>query len=462
MSFDEMYTKVVDGKYSFGTGSWAVASPHITMKLNEYGEYQPELKESANLPSEKELKAMQDSCLSLSEKNESDVAEKAFSNIPDIKFDNRIGFYSGLYIGHVTEGKFRENGSSGGFGTWIFKELLERGKIDGVIQVKESTENSKLFEYGISNSLEQICTSAKTRYYPVELSEVINKIKNTDGNYAIIGLPSYIMETRLLSDVFPQLKKRIKFMIGLICGHQKSTKFAEFLAWQCGINPGNLQRINFRKKMKDGNASDYAIEVTGLVNGKSQTIVRRMRDLIGSDWGQGIFKISASDFTDDVMNETADVTLGDAWLPEYVKDSKGNNVIIVRNPVIKEIIEDGIKNSKISVTRVNVEKVFSSQAAHFRHTQRELAYRLYKKEKAKMWVPQKRVVASNDFPWIRKRIQDKREEICKKVPLIYAKAVNKNDIMYFETRMAKLSKSYKNLYTIKGIQDKIKKELKLK
>jgi len=461
LSFEEMYRKVVENNYDFGTGTWAVISPHIKMRLNERGEYVPVLKDESKLISKNELELMQQTCLSLSSQNKNDIANRVFSNVPKIKYDKKLGFYSGLYIGHVIEGKYRENGSSGGFGTWIFKELLERGEIDGVIQVKESKDQSKLFEYGISNNLSELCKNAKTRYYPVEFSDVINKIKQTTGNYAIIGLPSYIMEMRLLSEADPEIKARIKFMIGLICGHQKSTKFAEFLAWQCGIKPGDLEHINFRKKMNDGPASDYAIEVTGLINGKSQTVIRRMRDLIGSDWGQGIFKVRASDFTDDVMNETADVTLGDAWLPEYVQDKKGNNVIIVRNPVIQKIIEDGIKNNKISVLKVDEEKIFSSQAAHYRHTHQELAYRLYKKMKGKKWAPKKQVLASNNFPWIRKRIQDKREEICVKVPIIYAEAVKRNDIMYFETRMQKLSKSYKNLYTIKGIQDKIKKELKI-
>jgi len=39
-----------------------------------------------------------------------------------------------------------------------------------------------------------------------------------------------------------------------------------------------------------------------------------------------------------VFAETADVVLGDAWLPEYVQDSDGTNVVVTRNQDIRQLI----------------------------------------------------------------------------------------------------------------------------
>ncbi|WP_263853521.1 coenzyme F420 hydrogenase/dehydrogenase beta subunit N-terminal domain-containing protein [Lactiplantibacillus pentosus] len=178
-------------------------------------------------------------------------------------------------FGHVLEGNYRKNGSSGGFVTWICSQLLRHDYIDAVIHVKESKQAGKLFEYGISRNELELDAGAKTKYYPVEYSEVIKTVKNVPGRYAVVGLPSYIMELRLLSEQDPVVKERLKFMIGLVCGHQKTTKFAEFLAWQCGIKPGDLKSINFRKKQDDAPASKYAIELVGIVDGKEQTIVKK-------------------------------------------------------------------------------------------------------------------------------------------------------------------------------------------
>lgn len=442
--------------YDFGTGAWSVINDKIKIKLNSFGEYRYEAEDSSldNLSNE-EIEELKQSNLFLSNNNENRISNGLFGDIPNIKFDSKLGYYSSLFVGHVSEGEYRSNGSSGGFGTWILKELMERNIIDGVIHVKESSSTDKLFEYGISRTIEEISNGAKTKYYPVEYSKVIKLILATPGNYAIVGLPSYITELRLLSEQNPVLKERIKIAVGLVCGHQKSTKFAEYLAWQCGIKPGDLETINFRKKMKDSPANDYAIEVTGLIGGHRETIVKKMKDLHGRNWGEGFFKVRASDFTDDVMNETADVTLGDAWLEEYTRDSKGNNIIVVRNPLIQSIIEDGIMHKLIDVDIVDKSVIIRSQASHYRHTYDELGYRLYKQKKRQIWIPKKRVEPNNSLSWIRKKIQDKREEICIKVPILYKKAVENNDIDFFTNKSMKLSNGYRNLYRLKKIMSKL-------
>ncbi|MGC9322644.1 MAG: Coenzyme F420 hydrogenase/dehydrogenase, beta subunit C-terminal domain, partial [Kosmotogaceae bacterium] len=68
-------------------------------------------------------------------------------------------------------------------------------------------------------------------------------------------------------------------------------------------------------------------------------MTKKASDFYGYNWGYGFFKYKACDYCDDVVSETADVSVGDAWLPEYVNDSGGTNVVIVRNPVIKKIID---------------------------------------------------------------------------------------------------------------------------
>lgn len=460
--FENIYDKIVKNKYDFGTGSWAVINNNIEMKLDKYGEYHPYQRDDQYQYTDSEIDKLKQTCLSTSDLNESDIATKLFSQIEGIKHDDDLGYYSGLYVGHVTEGDFRSNGSSGGFGTWIFSQLLQNDEIDFVINVIESNTKNKLFEYSITDNLKGIKSGAKTKYYPVEFSEVINLLKKNPGRYAIVGLPSFIMELRLLAESDPVINERLKYTVGLVCGHQKSTKFAEFLAWQCGIKPGDLEKINFRKKQDNYSADRYAIEVTGKIDGKEQTVVREMRDLVGNDWGQGFFKVRASDFTDDVMNETADITLGDAWLPEYTQDSKGNNIVIVRNPTIQRIITDGIKDGKLAVDVVDDKTIYRSQASHFKHTKYELAYRLFKKQKNHEWYPKKRIKPSSNLSWTRKRIQDQRETICLNIPKYYQEALSKNDIQYFINKANKLSMKYKRIYLGKRIVSKLQRMLNLK
>ena len=440
--------------YSEASGVCAVVDDRIIMELNDYGLYEEKVIADENSELHPFVEYVSPNLNK--ETNESKIAKDLYARVDGIKYDKKIGFYKSLYVGHVLEGDYRENGSSGGMGTWIVKELFEKGLIDGVIHVKENTDKNSpiLFQYDISRSVEEIKEGAKSKYYPVEFSKVIKKVKEIPGRYAIVGIPSFIMAIRLLAEKDKIVDERIKYTIGLVCGHQKSSKFAEALAWQVGIKPGNLKYINFRKKLLDRPANNYGVEMTGIIDGKEVTIIKPTKELLGQNWGQGFFKAKASDFTDDVMNETADITLGDAWLPEYIKDSKGNNIVVVRHPQIDELITEGIKSGRLNLDIVDKETIIKSQLAHFRHTQEELAYRLYKKDKAMKWRPQKRVEASKNIPFLRRKVQDMREEISKQSHIVYKKAVELDNLDYFINEMSKLSKKYSRIYKLIDIQNK--------
>src|SRR5690606_5696927 len=98
-----------------------------------------------------------------------------------------IGFYRSTYAGYVKEGSFREMGSSGGMGSWLAYTLLDKGLVDGIIHVHSksySDDDPRLFKYGISRSLEEIKNNSKSRYYPIELSEVLDFVSQTEGRFA--------------------------------------------------------------------------------------------------------------------------------------------------------------------------------------------------------------------------------------------------------------------------------------
>lgn len=438
--------------YSEGSGVTAIVDSNITLKLNEFGIYE----EQVNLGEDNDLHPNVEFVSPYLNKSvtESDISDLLYKNTEGIHYDNNLGYYLSLYAGYVKEGDYRLQASSGGLGTWIFKELFERDLIDGVIHVKRNSDSSSniMFKYEISRSIQDIREGAKTKYYPVELSEVLNLVKENPGRYAIIGIPSFIMAVRLLSNVEPIFKERIHYTVGLICGHQKSSKFCEAIAWQTGIKPNDLTNIDFRKKICNQSAGDYGVEITGLINHQEITITKPMKEIVVGDWGVGYFKQVSSDYTDDVMNETADMTIGDAWLPEYTNDWEGNNVAIIRHPLMQKIIEEGIEKNLLKLDTISPEKIFASQAAHFRHTRDELAYRLAKKDQAKQWRPTLRIQASLRTPYLRQKVQDLRMHIAAQSHIVFKEAVQRQDFTFFEKEMKRLTKHYRHIYRMIWIQ----------
>ncbi|MEA5564730.1 Coenzyme F420 hydrogenase/dehydrogenase, beta subunit C-terminal domain [Anabaena sp. UHCC 0399] len=447
---NQLLETVIEGGYCVGCGACAsVSGSPLKMELDADKKLQASI-DTLSKPAFSSHSILSVCPFSSQSLNEDQISQEVFHN--DCKYHHQIGYYLDTYAGYVAEDDYRDRGSSGGMGTWIVTNLLSQGLVDGVIHIHQrhpSPTDPRLFHYQISTTIEQVRNGAKSRYYPVEMSEVMQLIREQPGRYAIVGIPCFIKAVRLLMRQDQLLAERIRFCVGLICGHLKSMRFAEMLAWQCGIEPGNLLAIDFRKKLPDANANRYGVEVTGLQAGKIVTHVSPVYDLYGTDWGLGFFKYKACDYCDDVVAETADVTVGDAWLPQYVKDSQGTNVVIVRHPVIQDMIERAMTAGTLQMDRISADEVAQSQKSGFQHRREGLAYRLYLTEQRGDWYPQKRVKPSASH--LNKNLQARqimRVALAAQSHLACKNAVDAGQFSVFKQQLDPLVQKYKQLYQV--------------
>ena len=443
---DTLFNTVVGGDYCSGCGACAVvADSALEMKLDRYGRLQPVAKPDTTKVDAEVLAVCPFSDRSA---NEDQIGKELFAD--NCTYHDRIGYHAATYAGYVTEADFRDRGSSGGMGTWILQELFQQGLVDRIIHVKQhqpDSDNPTLFQFEISDSLEEIRRGAKSRYYPVEISQVMQQVKQQPGKYAIVGIPCFIKSIRLLAKQDPILQERIKFCLGLVCGHLKTSHFADMFAWQCGIEPGNLTEIDFRKKIPGQNANKYGVEMIGTQDGKEIKEIRSNYELYGYLWGHGFFKYQACDYCDDVVAETADVTVGDAWLPQYVEDSQGTNVVVVRNRAIQQLIDRGMAAGRLKLDLISADDVAQSQDAGLRHRREGLAYRLHLKDTAGVWRPQKRVSADGDrFNSRLQKIHQTRVAMANKSHTAFLAAMQAKDFNLFKNTMQPLVEAYNKLY----------------
>lgn len=433
-------------KYSVHSGVFSGIDGDISMQLDEYGEYQYVCNHKINDTILKKLNELD--IMSDYSSNEDLLGYEIFGKLKNIKHNNLLGYYNSLYAGYIKEGTFRERASSGGFGTWILCELLRLGFVDYVIHptpVDPKNNDGILFRYKISKTIDEIQDGSKSFYYPVELSEVLKNVKKTPGKYAIIGISDYITELRLLCEKEDIFKKRIKFMVGLFNAHQKTTKYAEALAWEQGIKPGNLKKVNFRVKSDEGEAWEYCHHFESLEN--DIDITKNIKNSPLQRWNLGFFKSYFSDFTDNAFNELADITIGDAWLNDYIKDPKGNNILIIRNNIIKNIINNAILENRVQLDVLDEETMISSQQI-VSHIINELPYRLYKEGKHNYFVPKKRIKPLKKISLFRRLIQTLRIYILNHNKYIYKKAVQKNNFSIYINFANKCLKLNDFLYKI--------------
>jgi len=431
--------EIVSNDYCIGCGACSVVkgSPY-TMQMDPEGKYQATL--SSNDEDDSSLLLV---CpFSGKTSNEDEIGKKLYEDVTGIQHNPYLGYFIKNYAGGVSEDTYREKGSSGGFGSWLAISLLEEHLVDYIIHVRPSERSSILFEYTISSTREEVREGAKSKYYPVEFSVVMDIVRGTPGRYLFIGVPCFVKAVRLLAEQEPIFKERIVFTMGLVCGHLKTDRFAKSIGWELGIHPDKLASIDFRVKLADSTANSYGVAVRDKDTQKET--VSPMRNILVSNWGHGLFRYNACDYCDDVLAETADITIGDAWLPEYIKDGRGTNIIVVRNPAILTLVEKNY--NKLSIKELSAEKVYESQAGGFRHRREGLSYRLYLKDLKTEWRPKKRVAPNNHIPSKRKKIYEQRIALASKANEAYEEALGANDFAIFKDRLTPLLNSYTKLY----------------
>jgi len=409
MNQRKVVSEVVKHDLCIGCGLCAGVCPsgNLTMKWNEYGEYNPveqgHCLENCSL------------CLKVcpfmdGNDNEDSLGEKLFAATPDIKHTKETGYYLQCYAGYSRN---REIGASGGMTSFVLERLLKHGLVDKVVSVSPRNDPDALFQFRVMDTPKEIQESAGSAYYPVHLADVVKYILEQEGTYTITALPCFAKALRLAAENLPVLKKRIKYILGLVCGQLKSSFYTSYIASLAGVDEP-LRRCYFREKAPDQPANNFAFTCEG-ITGKTGHI--RWNEGVSQVWTSRWFTPIACNFCDDVFAEVADAVFMDAWLPGYRLDPKGTNLLLVRNKELLSLLEES-NQKDIYLTPLPVSEIIKSQAGVLRLKTEQLSYRLYKSAGKGLKTPQKRVLMKNMTfsPLRRKEIEklDKMQELSRK------------------------------------------------
>ncbi len=375
-----------------GCGVCAGVCPNssLSIRFNRYGEYNPY--ENGSCVDKC------DACLNVcpfseDSKDEGRIADGKFSVQAGIRHDEYTGYYLQPYIGYSAVEGHRRNGASGGIGTWILEKMLTSGMADFVVCVSPADEPGKLFAYRITDSVNDIRSSAKSVYYPVELSSAIRHMLKTEGRYAVVGLPCALKGLELARERSRRLRGRVVATIGLTCGQMKSANYTQFLAGLAGVS-NNLKDVTYRSKEGTASAADFKFICTDSEGNRGELSFQRD---VNEIWTGRWFTPGACNFCDDVFAEVADVALMDAWLDGYMNDNKGTNIVLARDGRIRDLLERGMLDEELCLTSTPIDNVIKSQTAAINVKRNHIRYRLYKRNQDKDRAITKRVAMSRDI-----------------------------------------------------------------
>ena len=446
----EEIKKVLDNGFCIGCGICSAVENHsgdatMVTELNADGFFRARI-----IASDRDVNSDVEKVCPFSDAapNEDLLADKRFSGVVS-NYKKRIGFYEDIYAGYVSEGEYRALGSSGGSVSWVVDQLLISDEIDFVVHVKPTADNSSvILKYQISSCKEEASDRRKSSYYPIELSEVLSEIRKTPGRYAVVGIPCFIKGINALRHLEPVFEERIVYTIGLICGHLKSARYADFIALNAGIEPGSLIDIDFRTKIAGNKVNDYGITAKG--KGMAGEVVENTvlnRDVFGASWGYGLFMPKACEYCDDVFAETADMVIGDAWMPEFMNDSGGANVVLVRDSVLAKIIYAGRLTGKLKYREISTDELLATQDGCMRQRGEALAFRLFGESKAQRWTPKKRVEKSivDLQPRLKKKYHIRQKLTAKSHAITRSMSRDRLTLNVYKNEFLSLMKAYDSL-----------------
>lgn len=415
---------VINNGMCIGCGACAVKDERITLKRDVYGAMQATL--PANDPNISEAVAAV--CpFSNSSKNEDQIADELYR---DLSHEPRVGRYIASYAGRVDQGEDITKSSSGGLTSWICLELMNAGLIDGVIHVGSAgVDTDGLFEFCVSRSADEVRARRKSQYYSASFDEVIREVLGDGKRYVLVGVPCFIKAARLLCSEIPELKNQLVYTVALVCGHMKTSRFAELLAWQLSIPPTDLAQVDFRVKNPGKSAKSYKFGAKTAI-GEWQT--HQSSTLVGANWGHASFQMDACDYCDDIFGETADVALGDAWLDKYTGEWRGTNVLVVRNPIIDKLLQVGKGDHRLFLEDLPIDELCKSQDGNFRHRHDGLSVRLEDRQKAGLWTPVKRIKAgSRKVDSTRRKIVRLRQKLAQTSHTAFLQARENQNLSFY-------------------------------
>ena len=265
-----------------------------------------------------------------------------------------IGNYLNCYVGHSTDYDIRYNSASGGLVTQLLIFALEEGVIDGALVTKMKKDKPLEPEPFIARTKEEIIEASKSKYCPVPANIALKEIlKSKEGErFAVVGLPCHIHGIRKAEQTNKKLKEKIVLHLGIVCNHAPNFWGTKLLLQKLKVRKDDVIKLDYRGQGRPG-----AMKIS-LKGSELELLLSDYWNFVGAYF----FYPARCLMCSDEICELADISFGDAWLPELSDDKIGASIIISKSKIGEEILEATKLKSEIELNDISVKKVIQSQA----------------------------------------------------------------------------------------------------
>ena len=272
--------------------------------------------------------------------------------IVNLEEDSPLGNYKSCYIGYSSDENIRYTSSSGGIITSLNISLLNEFYFDGIICIRQSKKNIYDNEVILASTKEDIITAQGSRYAPAYVCRSLKDLPiKKGGKYAFVGKPCDIQA--LIK--YQRYNKNFNFFkIAIFCAHTPSMTATREIFVCNNIIDKKINKFDYRGHGWPGYFTAYS--------NTNEVVLQKEYPHV---WGKILCKrkyINKRCFLcHDCTGENADISVGDAWLDEYIGNSIGHSIVITRSEESENIIQHNIRNKYLVLEKAEESKVLKSQ-----------------------------------------------------------------------------------------------------
>lgn len=347
---DEFIHDVVDGRLCTGCGTCVGVCPKqaLRMEMTERGTCVPRVIFPQNC-------TMCGVCADVCPVNNDGYAklnQAVFGKIPQ---DRLLGNYIECYRGYSADPEIRWRATSGGVVTSLLLFLLKEKYIDGALVTRMAKGDPLKGEAFIARTEGEILSAVGSKYVPIPVNEMLSEISSQAGRFAVVGLPCHIEGIRRAELRNANLQQRIVCRFGLVCSHTIGFQGVEYVLRRMGISRCEVAELKFRGEGWPGG-------LRALLKDGSTRRLPTLDSWWSEVYGGFFFGHRHCLWCTDVLNELADISFADAWLPDVVgNDRIGTSVMMVRTERGEHLLDAAVNGNRIQLSALKASEALRSQ-----------------------------------------------------------------------------------------------------
>ncbi|MFZ2192740.1 MAG: Coenzyme F420 hydrogenase/dehydrogenase, beta subunit C-terminal domain, partial [Candidatus Moraniibacteriota bacterium] len=221
--------------------------------------------------------------------------------------------------------------------------------VDGAFVLNSDGINGKIARISYVEKEEDIINSAKSKYIPASIYDIIKKIKSDPlRKYAVVGTSCQFQALRKFLEIFKISQENI-LLLGLFCDRTLNYNVLQYFR-DISRSKNRILKVDFRNKERNGWPGDVKL----YYENKKEFFIDRKKRMEVKDY----FQLNRCVFCLDKLNIDADISFGDCYIKnKSTKDGETN--IIIRTEKGKYFFEK-VKD-RFDVEKTNLGEIMDSQ-----------------------------------------------------------------------------------------------------